>query len=230
MTPTDDTGREDHRPSHEISATTAQDLVKALVDKILTVGLEGAGPIKGAEQVAAEHLATHGDVEAAIDCLIKTHTRLVAATGFASGVGGIAVMAATIPADISALYVAAGRCAGAIAVLRGYDVHSEEVRSVVMLTLIGSAGAGIASEAGAQLGTKAAFSALQRLPGRVLIEINKKVGFRLATKFGTKGVVNLSKAVPLVGGGVSAGINAVTLRSVGEYAKRNFPALVVAGA
>jgi hypothetical protein len=56
----------------------------------------------------------------------------------------------------------------------------------------------------------------------VLIEINQKVGFRLFTKFGTKGVVNLSKIVPLAGGGVSAVMNVATKRSVGRYSKSMF--------
>ena len=76
---------------------------------------------------------------------------------------------------------------------------------------------------GAKRGTKAAFAALKKLPGRVLIEINKKVGFRLLTKFGTTGVINLGRAVPVVGGGVSAVVNAGGMQTVGRYAKRNFP-------
>jgi hypothetical protein len=44
----------------------------------------------------------------------------------------------------------------------------------------------------------------------------------LFTKFGTKGVVNLSKIVPLAGGGVSAVMNVATKRSVGRYSKSMF--------
>ena len=41
---------------------------------------------------------------------------------------------------------------------------------------------------------------MKKLPGKVLTKINQKVGFRLFTKFGTKGLVNLGKLVPVVGG------------------------------
>jgi hypothetical protein len=34
----------------------------------------------------------------------------------------------------------------------------------------------------------------------VITKINQKVGFRLLTKFGSKGVINLGKMVPLTGG------------------------------
>jgi hypothetical protein len=76
---------------------------------------------------------------------------------------------------------------------------------------------------GIKLGEKAAMSALKALPGRVLIEINKKVGFRLLTKFGQKGVINVVKFVPLVGGMIGAGVNVSAMAGVGKYAKRNFP-------
>ena len=208
----------------EIAVTASSpDLAQTVVRKILSLGVDGIGPMKGAERIAAEHLGTHGDVEVAIGRIIKTHIRLVAGTGFVTGLGGFAVAAVTIPADITALYATAARCAGAIAVLRGYDVRSEEVRSVILLTLIGSAGAGVIADVGAEIGTKAAIAALKQLPGHALIAINKAVGFRLITAFGTHGAVNLVKFVPVAGGIVGAGVNVATIRTVARYAKKSFP-------
>ncbi|GAA3159668.1 EcsC family protein [Blastococcus jejuensis] len=197
--------------------------VAKFVDKIVEAGIDGVGPLESARNIAEQHRLQHADVEVAIDRLIATHTRLVAATGFATGLGGVFALPVTIPTDAAVLYTLSARCVAAVAHLRGYDIESDEVRSVVLLTLLGAGGAAVAAEAGVQLGSKAALAALQRVPGRVLIEINKKVGFRLFTKFGTKGVVNLGKMVPLVGGGVGAGINAAAMRSAGKYSKRNFP-------
>ncbi|GAA0628474.1 EcsC family protein [Sporichthya brevicatena] len=195
-----------------------------LVQKILDWGVDGLGPLKSAEDVAREHLAQHRDVEVAIDRLIRTHARTVTATGFATGFGGFAAMGVMLPADITAFYAQAARCAAAVAHLRGYDIHSEEVRSIILLTLLGSAGVGVAAEFGVKLGTKASMAALKKLPGKALTAINQRVGFRLVTKFGSKGLINLGRAVPFVGAGVGAGINAVGMRSIGTYAKSNFPA------
>jgi hypothetical protein len=198
--------------------------IERLVGAVLSRGVEGFGPFKSAEEFAEQHLAQHGDVEKAIDRVIATHTRLVAATGFATGLGGPITMPVTIPTDVGVFYALSARCVAAVAHLRGYDTASDEVRSVVLLSLLGAGGAGLAAEFGATLGTKAALAALKKLPGRTLIEINKKVGFRLFTKFGTKGVINLGRWVPVVGGGVGAGVNAAAMRTAGRYAKRNFPA------
>lgn len=203
--------------------TERGEVARQLVDKVLSLGVDGAGPFKGAREVAEEHRQQHADVDVAIDRLIRTHVRLVAATGFAAGLPGLWALPVTIPADVTVFYGLCTRCVAGVAHLRGHDVDSDEVRSVVLLSLIGAQGVALASEVGAKLGTKAAFAALQKLPGKVLIEINKKVGFRLLTKFGTTGVINLGKAVPVVGAGVSATVNAGGMRTAGRYARSNFP-------
>ena len=201
------------------------ELAEKLVSNILSVGVDGAGRFKGAREIAEEHRAHHVDVEVAIAKVIATHARVVTATGFATGLGGIATLPVAIPTDIAMFYAYAGRCAAAVAYLRGYDIESDEVRSVVLLSLLGAGGVAAASKVGVELGTKTAMAALKKLPGKVLIEINKKVGFRLVTKAGTKGVVNLGKLVPFVGGGVGATVNAVGMRTVATYAKSNFPTI-----
>jgi hypothetical protein len=201
------------------------ELADKLVSNILSVGVDGAGRFKSARQIAEEHRTHYVDVEVAIAKVIATHARVVTATGFATGLGGIALLPVAIPTDVATFYAYAGRCAAAVAYLRGYDIESDEVRSVVLLSLVGAGGVAAASKAGVELGTKTAMAALKKLPGKALIEINKKVGFRLITKTGTTGVVNLGKLVPFVGGGVGATVNAVGMRTVATYAKSNFPQL-----
>lgn len=191
--------------------------------RILNVGVDGFGPIKGAEEVADEFLRQYTDPVLAIDRLIRTHVRTTAGTGFVTGVGGLFTLPVAVPADLAALWFLQARMSGAIAHIRGYDIHSEEVRSVILLTLIGSAATEVLSSAGVKVGTKSAVSLIGKVPGKVLIEINKKVGYRLITKAGSKGVVNLTKMAPLGGGLVSAGVNAASTRAVGGFAKVNFP-------
>lgn len=190
---------------------------------VLNVGVDGKGPWKGSIQVAEEHLARHGDVEKAIQRLIATHVRLTSSSGFLSGLGGLITLPVTMPADFTALWLAQARLAGAIAYLRGYDLRSEEVRSVVLISLIGSSAAEVLAAAGVEIGTKTAIGVIKQVPGRVLIEINKKVGFRLVTKAGSKGVVNLTKLAPVAGGIVGGGVNFASTRAVGTWAKSNFP-------
>ncbi|MER6592540.1 EcsC family protein [Micromonospora purpureochromogenes] len=204
------------------------DRAKALSERLSTVGVDGRGPWKGSIQIAEEHLTTHGDIERAIQRLITTHVRLASSTGFLAGLGGLITLPVTLPADLTALWLTQARLAGAIAHLRGYDIRSEEVRSVVLMSLIGSSATEALSQAGIQIGTKSAVSVIKQVPGRVLMQINKTVGFRLITKAGTKGVVNLTKLAPVVGGVIGGGVNFTSTRAVGAWAKKNFPAVDVA--
>ncbi|WP_240963227.1 EcsC family protein [Antrihabitans stalactiti] len=203
--------------------SAVQARAEMLVDKILTAGIDGVGPWKGAQHVADEALASSSNPDDAIKRLIRTHRRQVGVSGFVTSVGGPLALVVGMPADVVSFYAAAVRITAAIAHIRGYDLDTEEVKSVVLVSLLGAGGAAAISEAGAKIGTKSAMAAIQRVPGRVLIDINKKVGFRLVTKFGQQGVINLVKIVPLVGGGVGAGVNVAGLNTIARYAKSNFP-------
>ncbi len=206
--------------------TPSAGVAQQVAGKVVDWGVDGLGPMASAIDVAEEHLRScGGDREKAVQRLIATHRRIVAASGFATGLGGFITLPITVPTDLTILYAYSARCTAAVAHLRGYDVHTEEVRSLVLLTLLGSSGAAVLSEAGVQVAQKSALSALKKLPGATLTKINQKVGFRLVTKFGEKGVINLHKLVPLAGGPVGAAVNVATLRTVATYARRNFPAV-----
>ena len=48
------------------------------------------------------------------------------------------------------------------------------------------------------------------------------VGFRLVTKFGTKGLINLGKAVPLVGGLIGGVMDLASTNIMGNVARDTF--------
>ena len=55
-----------------------------------------------------------------------------------------------------------------------------------------------------------------------LQSFNRTVGFRLLTKFGTKGAINLSKAIPVIGGLIGGGLDAYSTKVIGNKAKDLF--------
>ncbi len=205
------------------TAAEVWDRAQQLSEQLLSRGISGLGPFKGAAEVANEHRENSDDTEEAIRRLIRTHVRLAASSGFVTGLGGLATLPVTLPAGVTGLYLLGTRLSAAVAHLRGYDVASEEVQSAVMVTLLGSAGAEALKKAGVEIGKRSTTAALCNLPGRVLVEINKKVGYRLLSKFGRTGVLNLGKAVPVVAGVIGAGVDGVACQSIGIYAKAAFP-------
>ena len=60
------------------------------------------------------------------------------------------------------------------------------------------------------------------LPGAVLTKINQAVGFRLFTKFGQKGLVNIHKAIPVLGGVVGGTVDAMSTYAIAKAAKALF--------
>jgi hypothetical protein len=111
----------------------------------------------------------------------------------------------------------------AIACLRGYDLRQPEVRSAILLTLVGADSEDLLRKAGVPSTGRLANLAAERLPGPALMMVNKGVGFRLLSQLGRKGLQRFGKAVPLVGGAVGAGVDAYLLRRIADHARHEFP-------
>jgi hypothetical protein len=111
---------------------------------------------------------------------------------------------------------------GAIAHLRGYDVRSDQVKTLVVACLAGSAALDILKDVGINIGAQLTTQIILRISGQVLKRINQAVGFRLVTKAGSRGAVNLIKGVPLVGGIVGGTFDAAATKVIGRTAKQVF--------
>lgn len=195
-------------------------LVKWIIDK----AVDGIPPLSGAEDLAQEYLidGSYPNKEARTDSLINWETAKNFTSGFITGLGGIITLPVSVPSALGASWVIQARMSGAIAVIYGHNMKEDRVRTLVLLSLLGDAGKEVLKQAGIKVGQKVTQNIINKIPGKVLIEINKKVGFRLLTKAGEKGVINLTKAIPVVGGLVGGTFDAVTCRSVGYVAQRLF--------
>ena len=63
---------------------------------------------------------------------------------------------------------------------------------------------------------------VKKIPGTALAKINQKVGFRFLTKFGTKGMINIGKAVPIVGGVIGGGFDFAETKIIAKRAYKMF--------
>ena len=96
-----------------------------------------------------------------------------------------------------------------------------------MQTLVYACLAGISidqviKQAGIQFGTKLTMAMVRKIPGTVVAKINQKVGFRSVTKFGTKGVINIGKTIPVVGGMIGGGFDFVETKIIADRAYKMF--------
>ena len=80
----------------------------------------------------------------------------------------------------------------------------------------------IIKQAGIKFGTKFTTAMVKKIPGTVLTKINQKVGFRFLTKFGEKGIINIAKLVPVVGGVIGGGFDLVETKVIANRAYKMF--------
>lgn len=218
---------QDSAPGPKKAVTKVVEVSDKALQEILGVAANGKGPFHGASQVAADLRKHHPeeDVEELIRRAIRTHRSLASTTGFMAGVGGLITFPVMLPADIGSLWIVESRLIMTIARLRGYDTRSHEVQALVAETLLSATGTTATRKAASQAAVKGAEQGLKQVPGKVFIAVNKKVGWRLVTKAGTKGTVNVIRLVPLAGGVAGAAVNATSVSLVARRAKKIFPAV-----
>jgi hypothetical protein len=175
-----------------------------------------------AEELAESYLKRNNSVEESIDSLIRWQNAKGATSGFLTGLGGLITLPVAIPANVASVMYVQIRMIAAIAHMRGYDLKDDQVKTFVFVCLTGQGAADILKRAGVRLGNAIAKEAIKKIPGEVIKAINKAVGIRLVTKFGEKGIVNLGKAVPLVGGIIGGTVDGIGTNTIGKTAKRVF--------
>jgi EcsC protein family len=195
----------------------------SLVERLMDVGIDGGGPFSSAQRVADLALAEHGSVEPAIDAMVRSHLRLAAANGFVTSLGGLVAMPVALPANVVGFYLVATRMVAGIASTRGHEIRESQVRSAILLALVGADADDLLKKAGgAGTGWLVNLTA-QRLPGPALMAVNKGVAFRLLSQAGRQSLTRFGRAVPLVGGIVGAGLDTYLLKRIADHARQEFP-------
>lgn len=175
----------------------------SLLNSLYDRAMDGVVGSKSVEDLANEYLEkANYDKEKAAKALVSNQVLKCTLSGAASGLGGLVTACVTLPANIvNVLYVQI-RMIAAIAYIGGYDIKSDQVQTMVYAALIGKSVNQVAGEMGTKIATKVTTNIIKQIPRKALIKINKWIGFKLITKSGTKGVINLGKMVPFVGAAV----------------------------
>jgi hypothetical protein len=194
-----------------------------MIETLLDAGIDGKGRFDSAQRVADVARAERPDAEEAIEAVVRQHLRLAAAGGFVTSLGGFITMPVSLPANVGGFYLIATRMVAAIASARGYDIRQPEIRSAVLLTLVGADSEDLLKKAGVASTGRLANLAAQRLPGPALMVVNKAVGFRLLSDVGKKSLTRFGKAVPILGGAIGAGLDSYLLKRIADHARHEFP-------
>lgn len=207
--------------SNSQSEDKANKMIQAL-DWAYEKAINGLPGMGSATDLALQYQNGAGTLEEKVNSLIRWQISKTATSGFLTGLGGLITLPVAIPADIaSAVYVQI-RMIAAIAYMGGYDIRDDKVKTLVYLCLVGESAKDILKDVSVQVTLKIGQNLLEKLPSKILSKVNNAVGFRLVTKFGSKGAVNIVKILPVFGGIVGGSINAITTNAIGNYARTTF--------
>ena len=205
-----------------MSESTTETAILKVLDWAYDKATEGFPHFDSANDLAQDYLKGEGTLSEKVNSLINWQNTKAGVAGFVTGLPGWIMLPVTVPANISVVLLVQVRMIAAIAVMGGHDVKDDRVRTLVYLCLAGNGAKEILSKASVDLANKLALGAIKSIPGKTLTAINQAVGFRLVTKFGEKGVVNMGKAIPLLGAVVGATFEVVATNAIGNVARDLF--------
>jgi hypothetical protein len=172
--------------------------------------VQGFGGFQSVIDLANDYINKYPTRDEAIDALVRTQNVKAFTSGFLSGAAGLPLLAVAIPANlISVIYVHV-RMSAAIAYIRGFDLRSDQVKTMVFATLTGSSAYKMLRDAGVKIAKE------------VMEEVIKRVAIYLAAKFGAKLPVNAVKAIPIVGGIVGGVMDVAATLAIAKVAKTIF--------
>ena len=194
-----------------------------VLDAIYEKALNGVPRVsRSVYEMCDDYLSKASSPDQAAKALAKWQVMKCGTSGFVTGLGGLITLPVAIPANIGSVLYVQMRMIACIAKMGGYDINSDRVQAMVYMCLTGTTLADVAKMTGIKFGTKSLEAAIKKIPGAVLTKINQKVGFRFLTKFGQKGVINLGKLIPTIGGIIGGGMDVASTMVISRNAIRMF--------
>ena len=200
-----------------------QEQMQSILDSCYDKSINGIpGVSKSVDQLVSDYLSKNKTPELAAKSLINNQLVKCTTSGFLTSMGGLITLPVAVPANVASVLYVQMRMIAAIAKIGGYDPADDQVQTLVYACLTGQAIGDVLKSAGVKVGNKLALSGINKITGATLTKINQAVGFRLITKFGETGIINLGKLVPVVGGIVGGGFDYVTTKAIAKNAYKAF--------
>ena len=193
-----------------------------LLDWAYEKAISGLPGMDSATELANSFNTGKGTPRDNANSLIRWQNAKAGTSGFVTGIGGLMTLPVAIPANMASVLYIQIRMIAAIALMGGYDLRDDKVKSLVYMCLVGNFVKDILQETGIRLGTRFTARVIEQLSEKTLLAINQRVGFRLLAASGTKGIISLGKAVPVVGGLIGGSIDLAATNAIGNMARNTF--------
>ena len=196
--------------------------IMEVLDWAYDKAINGVPGLDSAQELADSYADSEKSLSKRANMLIRWQNTKAGTSGFLAGLGGVLTMPVTVPANLVSVWYVQIRMIAAIAHMGGHNLKNDKVRTLVYACLAGNAAKDMLKDVGIVVGKQLSKQAIKAIPGKTIVAINQAVGFRLLTKFGEKGAVNLGKGIPLIGGVIGGVFDSVTTNAIGNIARDTF--------
>ena len=199
-----------------------QEIILKSLDWAYSKAINGVPGLDSAQDIANDFSQREGTLIDKVNSLIKWQNAKAGTSGFVTGLGGLLSLPITLPVNITSVMYVQIRMVTAIAIMGGYNVKDDRIRTLVYSCIAANTVAEVAKDFGLSLSNKLLIKAIENIPTEVIKRINQAIGFKLLTKFGQKGVVNLGKTIPFIGGIINTTLDVVATNTIGNIARDTF--------
>lgn len=207
----------------ETKLKISQEDIMRLLDKLYDDAINGLPVLsQPISQLADDYLTKHPDPKSAAKSFINYQIAKCTTSGFITGLGGLITLPVAIPANIANVLYVQIRMIACVAHMGGYDTRSDQVQTMIYACLAGLSLDQVVKQIGIKASVKFGYAMVRKIPGKVVYKINQKVGFKLLSRFGTKSVITIGKAVPIVGGFIGGGLDFVETKIIANRAYKMF--------
>ena len=163
-----------------------------------------------------------GDLEARLARMVRHETRKTFGVGVVMGLGASVAAPVGVPTAVATAWLMQARLVGAIASLRGFDLHEPAVQADVLQCLVGA----VAPEGLRQVTVSAGEWAAKKVAGRIgkgaLKQVQARLGARLLAGASSRGLLTAGRVVPVLGAVVGGGVDWIGTRRVARRALLTF--------
>ena len=199
-----------------------EDMMK-LLDSCYEKCLYGVTTVSpSVEGMAGDYMKWHRKKEEACKAMLRNQIAKCATSGFVTSFGGILTLPVAFPANLGSVLYVQMRMIACVAYMNGYELKSEQTQTFVYACLAGVDVNGLVKPTDVKVGVTLTKGWIKKIPGKVLAKINQKVVTKLVGKFGSKGILNLSKLMPGVGAVVGGGFDLAEAKEVADRAYKWF--------
>jgi len=202
------------------SSTLTESKVSKTLNWVYEKASDGLLNMESASEMAELYMNKYpGSKLAAANALIRAQNVKSAASGFITGLGGLATMPIAIPMNLASVLYIQVRMVMAVAIIGGHNVKEDKVKAFVFACLAGNKARELLKEAGVQIAQNIM---LQSLSADAILRTERMVGLNLISKLGEGGVIRISKAMPILGGAIGATIDGIWTNQTGNIAVKWF--------